>query len=274
MNNKKVALLLTVYKNDTYQDFVEAINSIYNQTYSDIDIFIQEDGPVEKKIHSFLMKELEGKRIFNLGLRKKNKGFDYSLNELLEKAFMSNYQYIARMDADDVSTPNRIKNQIQFMNKNPNVDVCGTDIEEFGSDMIYSKIVRYPHDHESLYNFFSKRVPIAHVTSFFRKSFFEKAGLYETKGHINNGDTLLWMKGFKSNCIFANLNFIGVKVRVNKNFFSRRTGFKKAYCDLRNRLEVIKNLDYSPTAYFYAILIFCVNLAPSNIKKFLYLRLR
>jgi len=140
--------------------------------------------------------------------------------------------------------------------------------------MKYSKVVNYPQDHKSLFKFFSRRVPIAHVSSLFRRTFFEKAGLYETSGHINNGDTLLWMKGFSNDCIFANIDMIGVKVRVSKDFFSRRSGYDKALSDLKNRFQVIKILKYSPLSYVYAFLVFFVNTSPPRLKKYFYLLLR
>ena len=269
-----VAALLTVYQNDRLPAFQAALESLYNQSLDDLDIFVQEDGPVDSQIHTYLEGELQHQNIEFLGVRSENKGFDYSLNELIDKTMQLGYDYLARMDSDDISTPSRLEMQLEFMQSHPEVDVCGTFIEEFGEDMDYTKLVRYPLGHRAMLNFFQKRLPIAHVSAFFRRSYFDKAGLYQTQGHWNNGDTLMWMKGFAANCQFANIEHIGVKVRVNRDFFGRRGGLKKAWYDFKNRLIVNRTLGFGPLAYGYACATFVVNLLPSTMKKYAYKYLR
>jgi len=268
------AIILTVYINDSYSDFKDAIASLYSQTNLDFDILIQEDGKVKSKIHDFLINELEHERIKFLGERFEHKGSDYSLNELIEVAMTQGYEYLVRMDADDIANPERIAKQLMFMESNPSIDVCGTNIQEFGDGFNYQKNVTYPLNHKDIFNFFNKRVPIAHVTACFRRSYFIKAGLYQVDGHLNNGDTLLWMSGFMNGCNFANINIIGVRVGVSRSFFNRRGGWKKTTADFKNRILVNKNLHYGPISYLYAFFGAGINLLPSIFKKYAYLYLR
>lgn len=270
----RIVVLLTVYQNDRPPAFQAALESLYNQSLSGFDIFVQEDGPIDQSIHAYLEGELQSRRIAFLGVRGENRGFDYSLNELIERAIQLEYDYMVRMDADDISVPDRLEKQFNFMESNPEVDVCGTLIEEFGDDIDYAKVVKYPLEHQSMLRFFQKRVPIAHVSAFFRRRYFDKAGLYETEGHWNNGDTLMWMKGFAADCQFANINHVGVKVRVNRDFFGRRGGLKKAWSDFKNRLRVNRTLGFGPLAYGYACATFVVNLLPAFMKKYAYKYLR
>ena len=270
----QIAVLLTVYKNDGLREFKVALESLYRQTISDFDIFIQEDGPVEADIHAYLIDELSVGKIRYLGERNDNKGFDYSLNELISKALREKYEYIVRMDADDISMPERLENQLDFMNHNLDIDVCGTYIEEFGDGIVYNKVVKYPLNHKDMMSFFNKRVPIAHVSAFFRSSYFAKAGLYEVNGHYNNGDTLMWMKGFVTGCRFANLYYVGVKVRVSKDFFYRRGGWNKTWSDFKNRITVNKALHFGFASYFYAVAVAVVNIMPPLMKKYAYKYLR
>ena len=266
----EVAIIMSVYRNDNLKDLEEALDSLYTQTKK-VDIFIQQDGEVSMELETYLSMELESQKIEYLGKREENKGLAYSLNELIHKT--ESYAYIARMDADDISLPNRITSQYDFMEKNKNIDVLGGYIKEFGDDIEYEKIVKYPLQHNEMYNFFSKRVPLAHVSTFFRKSFFEKAGVYRTNT-LSNEDTLLWLDGFKSGCQFANMDEIIVKVRVSSDFFSRRGGLRKAWGDFKDRLLVIKSLGYNFSSYLYAVALFMVNIAPAKVKIFLYQRLR
>jgi glycosyltransferase involved in cell wall biosynthesis len=266
----KVLVVMSVYKNDKLEDFKEALESIYNQTYKDFDIAIQEDGEVSRELDAYLEKQLDEKKIIHLGRREQNKGFDYSLNELIDIGLKKGYTYFVRMDADDISRPERVKKQIDFLETNKNIDIVGTYIEEFGDGIEYNKVVKYPLTHNDMFKFFQKRVPVAHVSVVFRDSFFKKAGFYPTSGHINNGDTLMWLQGFKNGCQFANLDFVGVRVRVNSGFFGRRTGLDKAMSDFKDRLKVIKSLNYPRKAYLYAFATFIVNLLPPILKKLAY----
>lgn len=270
----QAAILMTVYSKDSYKDFKEAIDSLNHQSINNFDIFVQEDGEVDPEIHKLLLKSLKEKKIKFLGERSKNKGFDYSLNELITLTMNLNYNYFFRMDSDDISSPERIDKQLAFMENNPSIDVCGTFIQEFGDGFKYSKTVSYPLKHSDMFLFFKKRVPLAHVSAVFRRSYFEKAGLYDVEGHVNNGDTLMWMKGFKNGCKFANLDIIGVKVRITKNFFKRRGGFHKTISDFQNRLVVNRSLEYGLSSYFYAFLMTGINILPPVLKKIAYKYLR
>ena len=171
----QIAVLLTVYKNDGLEAFKVALDSLYKQTIENFDIFVQEDGPVDADIHEYLTQELNIGRIKHLGERAENKGFDYSLNELIDKVFMAEYEYIVRMDADDISMPERLERQLDFMNENSDIDVCGTYIEEFGDGIEYTKVVTYPLTHNAMLDFFKKTSPkkstnMGNWHSFFKKT--------------------------------------------------------------------------------------------------------
>jgi glycosyltransferase involved in cell wall biosynthesis len=263
---------MSVYRGDSLLYFKEAMKSLYSQTQI-VDIYVQQDGKISEELRTYLLKEKQVGNIAYLGEREKNKGLAFSLNELLLIVLDSDYEYLARMDADDISISERIALQYTFMEENRDIDVLGGYIEEFSNDGSYHKIVQYPLKHDEMYQFFAKRVPLAHVTAFFRRNFFEKAGFYPVESPTNE-DTLLWMRGFKNGCRFANIPEVLVKVRVSSAFFSRRGGINKAWSDLNDRILVIKTLGYNTSSYFYALALFFVNIAPAKIKQFLYKRLR
>ncbi|GAB6045584.1 glycosyltransferase [Caminibacter profundus] len=266
-------VIMSVYKNDKLEYVKEALNSLYNQTLS-ADIFIKIDGEIDKNLQEFLFSEKEKGNIKYLDKRKENKGLAVSLNELIKVGLEKEYEYFFRMDADDISNVDRFKKQIEFMERNRDIDICGTFIEEFGEGIEYKKIVKYPLTHQKMFDFFKKRVSLAHVSVCFRRSFFEKARLYPESGHITNEDTLMWLKGFKNGCKFANIDYIGVKVRVGRDFFNRRRSLKKVWYDFKNRLLVNRELDYGFEAYFYAVGMLFINLLPPSLKKLAYKFLR
>ena len=268
---KEVAVIMSVYQGDKLQYVKDALKSLYSQTMS-ADIYIYQDGNIPYELEEYLNKELSNERIVHLEKNTINRGLAYSMNALLNIT-LDKYEYIMRMDADDISVKNRISLQYNFLEKHKDIDVVGGYIEEFSIDMVYKKIVQYPLSQKEMFDFFSKRVPLAHVTAFFRKSFFHNSGYYATTT-LSNEDTLLWMQGFKYKAVFANIPEVLVNVRVSQSFFARRGGIAKAWSDFKDRVLVIKTLGYNTSSYFYAIALFFVNIAPSKIKQFLYKRLR
>jgi hypothetical protein len=269
---KKIAVAVSIYKNTTLSQLKQMFESLYTQTQK-ADIFIKVDGGISIKIKEYLQELYNSNKIEYLDFREQNKGIAVSYNELFKVVIEENYEYIARMDADDIAFLNRIKLQFEFMEANQDIDVVGGYIEEFGDNFSYDKVVQYPLKHELMFQQFAMRVPIANVTTFFRRTFFEKAGYYPISSPTNE-DTLMWMKGFLNGCRFANISEILVKVRVSKSFLGRRSGMKKAWSDFKDRVKVIQTLGYNVDSYFYAFALFLVNISPASIKKFLYMRLR
>jgi len=266
-------VIMSIYKNDKLEYVKEALKSLYNQSLK-ADIFIKIDGKINKDLENFLFFEKEKGNITYLDKRDENKGLAVSLNELIRVGLDKGYKYFFRMDADDISNLDRFKRQIEFMKKNKDIDICGTFIEEFGDGIEYKKKVKYPLTHQEMFKFFKKRVPLAHVSVCFRDTFFKKAGFYPEKNHITNEDTLMWLNGFKNGCNFANIDYVGVKVRVSKDFFNRRRSLKKVWYDFKNRLLVNKELGYGIDSYFYAVGMLVINLLPPSLKKLAYKFLR
>lgn len=268
---KEVAVIMSVYQGDKLLYVKEALESLYSQTMC-ADIFIYQDGNIPYELEEYLNRELSNDRIVHLEKHTTNRGLACSMNVLLN-IILDKYEYIMRMDADDISMQNRISLQYNFLERHKDIDVVGGYIEEFSSDMEYRKVVQYPLSQKEMFDFFAKRVPLAHVTAYFRRRFFQKAGYYTTTT-LSNEDTLLWMQGFKHKAVFANIPEVLVNVRVSQSFFGRRGGIAKAWSDFKDRVLVIKTLGYNTSSYFYAIALFFVNIAPSKIKQFLYKRLR
>jgi len=269
---KQIAVALSVYKNVLPEELTACLESIYLQSMQ-ADLFVKVDGEVPEELWNMLKQDYDSGKIAYLDYRKENLGIARSFNELFKIILERGYPYIARMDSDDIMVLQRLKKQYNFMENHPDIDVVGGYIEEIGEEIAYKKTVMYPLQHHEMFVFFSKRVPMANVTTFFRKSFFGKAGLYPTESPTNE-DTLFWMNGFAAGCRFANIPEVLVDVRISKDFFGRRGGWQKAWSDFRDRVKVIRTLRYNKSAYLYAMGIFFVNISPAFMKFFLYKRLR
>ena len=122
----KVSVIMATY--NTKKEYLdESINSILNQTYSNIELIVICDGCNDE--YSYICSHFKDERIRVL-LNNKNKGLPYSLNRAIAK---SSGKYIARMDSDDISLPTRIEEEMNYLKKNK-LDICGTSAYLFGKE--------------------------------------------------------------------------------------------------------------------------------------------
>jgi len=116
---KLVSVILSTYNSE--ETLEDSINSILNQTYLDIEILIMDDGS-EDNTPNILERISGSHQSLKIYRNKTNIGLTRSLNVLIDK---SNGKYIARQDADDISHPERIRIQIDEIEKN-NLDFCSS----------------------------------------------------------------------------------------------------------------------------------------------------
>jgi glycosyltransferase involved in cell wall biosynthesis len=270
----QVSVLMSVYSEEDSAFFHRSLESIWtDQELKPDQIVLIKNGPLnvelEDVIKFWCLKLPSVLDVINLV---ENRGFARALNVGLAACKGA---FIARMDTDDISTPDRFREQSFFLNKNQHVDVVGSyvsEIDERGETI--KDIVKYPRCHDELKTFFEKRDPLAHPSVMFRQSFFQKAGLYSEK-HPLFEDTYLWFMGFKSGCVFGNLDTVCLNYRRTNNFYKRRGDMSKALRLLKARVFVInRQLNYSWASDFYALCYFLMSISPAGLKRFLYNVLR
>lgn len=266
----KIVVLLPIYRGDKYNYFQQSLNSILNQSYRNVLIYIGVDGPVSPQIRLYL-EEIENDariRVFNYEV---NRGLSVVLNDLLQVCFKENINFIARMDADDIARPERFKKQLTFMLTHPDIDVVGGAISEINEEGDYlNKTIQYPLTSAECRKFFSKRNPLAHPAVLFRKRFFEKAGIYRNE-YRQNQDTILWFDGFMNDCQFANIPDTILDFRITYNLLKkRRSGYKFARKNLTDRLKINRKLHYGLSANLFAFFIFLITVSPVFVKRLAY----
>src|SRR5947207_1274318 len=109
---------MSVYNGENY--LAEAIDSILNQTFKDFEFIVIDDGSSDTSLK--IIKKYTDPRIKLIS--RKNKGLVASLNEGLAKA---KGDYIARQDADDVSLPQRLKKEVEYLDAHPKVALVGSN---------------------------------------------------------------------------------------------------------------------------------------------------
>ena len=121
-NNQKVSVVMTCYNRPNFLD--KSIKSILNQTYTNFELIIVDDCSDNETNQLLKNFESKDKRI-KLHFNKSNRGPTYTFNKGL---YLASTNFIARMDSDDISHPQRLQTQVEFLMKNSNVFVVGTGV--------------------------------------------------------------------------------------------------------------------------------------------------
>ena len=213
------SVLISIYAKSDPEHFEQALRSIWHeQKLKPGQICIVGDGALTDSLTSVIsrwQKEL-GDTITFVPLNK-HKGLAFALNIGIE---FCRYPLIARMDADDVSLPDRFLVQYSFMLKHPWIDVLGTQVEE--RDETLRKRLAYrrvPTSHLDLIKFSKLRSPINHPSAMYRKKSIEKVGKYPL---LYPEDYPLWGKMLKEGYKFANLSHVMVLMRSEVAYQARR----------------------------------------------------
>jgi glycosyltransferase involved in cell wall biosynthesis len=116
-----ISIILPVFNTDKYLQ--QSIESILNQTFTDFELIIIDDGSTDNSLK--IIQSFDDNRI-KIIQNQTNQGISTSLNKSID---LAQGKYIARMDADDISMPERLKKQVAFLEKNPTIDLVGSSVE-------------------------------------------------------------------------------------------------------------------------------------------------
>ena len=235
-----LAVIMSVYRNDKLNFVKESVQSILNQTYGQFHYHIIFDGPVASDIDNFITSLKDNRiKLFRL---KKNGGLAGALNYLLEIVLKNpEYSLIARMDADDISSPIRFEKQRGFLLNNEDISIIGCwyqEIDESGKHLSDRKL---PVNHEALKKRYFIRAPFAHPSVMYRRQLIEKSGFYPTDTVLME-DNVLWGRALKERLRFANIPEYLFKFRKDKDFYKRRSGFRYGWNYFHTKLKVNKLL--------------------------------
>lgn len=268
----KCSVLMSVYKNDNPDFLKTALESIYEkQTRKPDEIVVVFDGELTPELYTVLDKFKENKEsVVFYYPQAVNQGLGQALRIGSEKC---TGDYIFRMDADDISVPERFEKQLAYIEANPEIDVLGTDIAEFNISPDEEMRLRIcPEKHNDIIRIGKKRNPMNHVSVCMKRSALEKCGGYETLLLLE--DYYLWLKMIASGCKLENINEVLVYVRVGNGFESKRsskvriTGWKELQKfmlkhKLINKFEAVTNMVY------IVGFVYC----PVGLKKLVYSKL-
>lgn len=269
MPKLKISVAICVYGKDNPKHFKEAIESIYNQTYLPSEIVLVVDGPVTTQLNE-IIKEFDKLENFKVIRLDKNMGHGNARRICIENC---TNEYIAIMDADDISASDRFEKQILCFEQDNDLSIVGGADKSF-IDNINNIICEdcKPLNDDEIKKYLKIRCPFSQMTVMFKKSEVIKAGGY--LDWFCNEDYYLWIRMYQCGCKFKNLSDCLVYVRISEERYSRRGGLKYFKSEAKLQKYMLDNKIIKLPTYIYGVTVrFIVQVILTNkLRGFIYER--
>lgn len=181
-----ITVLLPVFNGEKY--LRQAIDSILNQTFSDFELLIIDDGSTDRTLE--IINSYNDSHIKSVRSRK-NRGIVYTLNYGIK---ISRGKYIVRMDADDVSRKDRLERQFRFMEENEEIGICGSWVKIFIYNPIFGITLKFPTTPGEIRHLLKKQNVIQHPSVIMRKDLLVKFDLRYRNKYPHAEDFDLWSR--------------------------------------------------------------------------------
>lgn len=213
INSPRVSVLTPIY--NTKPEYLrEMIESILNQTFTDFEFLILNDSPDNKEIEKIVKEYAKHDNRIIYSKNEKNMGITPSRNKLLK---MARGEYLAVFDHDDISVPERLQQEVDYLDANPNVGVVSGLLKYFGKSHIVSD---NPEDDITIKIKLTDGCYVAHTAAMIRKSVLLKNGIEYEEMYSPAEDYRLWAR-LMDVTNFHNIQNILVKYRWNDDNTSK-----------------------------------------------------
>lgn len=207
----KVSVLMPVYK--TPEKYLrEAIESILNQSFDDFELLLLDDCPEDTRVEK-IIESYEDKRI-KYSRNDKNLGISPTRNKLID---LAQGEYLAVMDHDDISAPNRFEKQVAYLDAHLEVGVVGS----YRYDLLKGTVRAFPIENDDICEQMMFRCPVMHPAAMIRKSVLEENNLRYEEAFSPAEDYALWCR-LLGKTKFYNIPEVLFKYRNHKNNTSHR----------------------------------------------------
>ena len=225
---QKFSVIMSIYKSDLPELVRVALDSLLQQTLLPNEIVIVADGPVpaelEREIDNLKLTIDNEKLPIEVSYlpQEKNGGLGEAMRIAAEAA---KYDYLARMDSDDICLPDRFEKQMKCFEEDPELSLVGGMITEFDGEpenIIAKRIL--PLEDAEIKKMMRGRCAVNHVTVIFKKADLMKSGNYQP--FWKQEDHYLWARMMEHGCKFRNIPDVVVNVRSGKDQIARRGGLR------------------------------------------------
>lgn len=262
------SVLISVYKKEKAEYLKRALQSVINQKLKPTEIVIVKDGPLTKELDDCIEDfQKQNSKLFKILSFKENRGLGLALRDGVKAC---KYEYIARMDSDDISKPDRFEKQFNYLQKHPETALLGTWITEFSKDENKpDTVTKLPCTHQEIIKFAKRRNPFRHVTVVLKKSAVIQSGNYRDFLWFEDYD--LFVRMLQKGYIAANISKYLVNVRADKDMFARRGGWQYLKQDYKFQKQLLKTKFIGKTDFLINITIrSIVRLIPNKVRSYLY----
>lgn len=256
------SVAMAIYRNDNPADFVEAVHSIYTgQTVRPEEMIVVIDGPIPEPLEATLQTLQSEIPIIKTVRFAENRGHAAARQAGLEAAAN---EWVAVMDADDIADSRRFELQLRAIAENPEASVIGGQIKEFISEptnVVGERIV--PCADSEIKAYLKSRCPMNLVTVMYRRADVQAVGGF--MDWYCEEDYYLWIRLAEAGYKFANVPENLVNVRVGKEMYQRRGGWKYFRSEARLQKYMLTHRIISLPRYLYNVLgRFAVQVAIPN----------
>lgn len=261
----KFSVLLSVYKKEEPEYLKQSLESIIDQTRKPDQIVIVKDGKLTQELDSIIKYYYDKyPKIIKIYGYEENRGLGYALQKGVQQC---DYEYIARMDSDDIAIKERFEIQMNYLENHSDIDILGGYVQEYDEKMQTKIAIRkVPLSNGEIYKKIGRQCPFNHSTVILKKTAVIQAGNYEPQPIE---DYRLWIQMCLNKCKMANISEVLVNFRTSKKMYQRRSGLKylhevKKVEKLLLKYKFINFYQYIENVALRTILA----IIPSEIKKY------
>lgn len=262
------SVLMSVYYKEQPEYLRQSMQSVFEQTIPTDDFVLVCDGPLTEKLEAVIVEMQEQyPLILNVVRFETNRGLGPALNDGL---LQCKNRLVARMDSDDIASPNRCELELSAFAQNNALSIVGGTIEEFEMNVenILSK-KEMPEDHEDIVAFARTRCPFNHPTVMYDKNLVIHSGGYPDLPL--HEDYALWVNLLRNGAKTKNLKETLCYMRVDSGLYGRRGGLSYLKTAIKFRWHLYK-IDFS--GIFEVLYVICaltlVCLVPTALRKLIY----
>lgn len=260
----KISIIMGIY--NCASTLSEAIESLLNQTCNAWKLIMCDDGSTDDTyVIAQKYQKLHPEKIV-LIKNQSNKGLNYTLNHCLKYV---DTEYVARMDGDDISLPNRLEKELEFLERHPEYAIVSTPMIYFDENGDY-RVGK--GGGEPIINNFVKGTPFCHAPCMVRSEAYTAVGGYAViKKRLRVEDWDLWIRMYEKGYKGYILEDALYKMRDDRNAYGRRK-FKYRINECRVAISAIKKLSINPVYIIFSVRPIIVGLLPKRVYDYLHKR--
>lgn len=256
-----LSVIMSVYNNEKTLSLT--IDSVLNQTFKEFEFIIVDDCSIDNSVEIIKKYQNKDNRIIFVQ-NKSNLGLPISLNKTIK---ISKYDYIARIDGDDICMPDRFEKQISYMKKNPSIDILGTGAILINQQGEHVGEVLMPEYYEDIKNIIVYKNPMIHPSIMIKKVVLEELNGYDEK--LRKAQDLdLWERASNAGKTFYNLQeyLIRYRIDLDKSYSTIFKGFKVSFFKAL-RYKSLKGIIWSILELIRYLLVKLKLYTPKSMRK-------